>query len=244
MPGKHLSSRYDEELSTISANILKMGGLVESQVRNAILSIIRDNPKQAEDVLAAEAQVNELERVVDNDLISVIAKRQPTARDLRLVMGVAKMATNLERAGDEAEKIARMVLSLEKRGNTHGLPVRQLDVSMDMAVSQLRRVLDAFARLDVEASKAVIEGDNRMDAEYGSFIRTLITHMMEDPRTIGASIDLLFLAKALERVGDHAKNIAEQVIFVAEGIDMRDMSEADADDESAELQTKGRTEEE
>lgn len=237
MPGKHLSSSYDEELSTISANILKMGGLVESQVRNAVLSIIRNNPKQAEEVLATEAQVNELERVVDNDLVTVIARRQPTARDLRLVMGVAKMATNLERAGDEAEKIARMVLSLEKRSNAHALPVRQLDVSMDMAVSQLRRVLDAFARLDTETSRAVIEDDNHMDAEYGNFIRTLITHMMEDPRTIGASIDLLFLAKALERVGDHAKNIAEQVIFVAEGTDMRDTTTG-SDSESAPARTE------
>lgn len=229
MTDKHLSSQYDEELSTISANVLKMGGLVESQVKNAILSIIRSNLKQAEEVLETESQVNDLEKVIDNDLISVIAKRQPTAKDLRLVMGVSKMAANLERAGDEAEKIARMVLSIEQRGTMNSLPVRQLDTSMDLAVFQLRRVLDAFARLDVDTSLEIIKSDNQIDAEYSNFIRMLITHMMEDPRTIGASIDLLFIGKALERVGDHVKNIAEQVIFIAGGPDVRFVAPSEVD---------------
>lgn len=221
MPGKHLSSQFDEDLAEVSARVLKMGGLVESQTRNAIAAMLRGNSQQAQEVLVEEGKVNEMEKSIDDLLISVIAKRQPTARDLRLIMGVSKVAANLERAGDEAEKMARMVLSLDKKGIIQHLPVRQLDIAMDLAASQLRKVLDAFARLDTAAAVEIIKADDKMDAEYEGFVRTLITHMMEDPRTIGASIDLLFMAKALERVGDHAKNIAEQVIFIVEGEDVR-----------------------
>jgi phosphate transport system protein len=168
-----------------------------------------------------ETRVNEMEVEIDHDLSSIIARRQPTARDLRLLIAISKTTANLERAGDEADKIARMVISIINDGAPRSLPSLELRVAADLASGLLRKALDAFARLDVEAALSILKEDDLIDKEFDGFVRKLITYMMEDPRKISASLDLLFLAKALERIGDHAKNIAEFIIYVVKGEDVR-----------------------
>ena len=155
---------------------------------------------------------------------NIIARRQPTAVDLRLLIAISKATANLERVGDEAEKIARMVRSIISSGAPRSLPSLELRVSADMASGLLRKALDAFARLDTAAAVAILKEDNLIDQEFDGFVRKLITYMMEDPRMISPSLDLLFLAKAIERIGDHAKNIAELIIYVVKGADIRHTS--------------------
>jgi phosphate transport system protein len=162
---------------------------------------------------------------IDRELSSVIARRQPTARDLRLLMAISKTTANLERVGDEARRIARMVLSIvDKGGVGHTVPASELRVASEMASAQLRKVLDAFARLDTAAAVAIMKEDDLLDREFDGFVRKLITYMMEDPRTISSGLDMLFVAKAIERIGDHAKNIAEFIIYVVKGADVRHSS--------------------
>jgi phosphate transport system protein len=177
----------------------------------------------AAQVLVAEERVNAMEVEIDNDLWTIIARRQPTARDLRLLVAISKAIANLERAGDEAARIARTVQRLINAGVSSRLrlPLDDLSYESNLAVAQLRKSLDAFARLDVERALEVLKSDNQIDQEFEGLIRKLITYMMEDPRTISASIDLVFVAKAIERVGDHAKNLAEAVIYVVKGTDVR-----------------------
>jgi phosphate transport system protein len=203
---------------------MEMGGLVESQIRQAIYSLSQFNLEAAEQVSAIESRVNAAEIAIDHDLSSIIARRQPTARDLRLLIAVSKITANLERVGDEAEKIARMVRSIITGGAPRSLPSLELRVAADLASGLLRKALDAFARLDVNAALIILKEDDLIDQEFGGFVRKLVTYMMEDPRTISPSLDLLFLAKAIERIGDHAKNIAELIIYVVKGEDVRHSS--------------------
>ncbi len=225
MTVKHLSTQFDSELNALSSRVMEMGGLVESQIRQAIYAVAEFNAEVARQVVETEDRVNQMEVEIDRDLSSVIARRQPTARDLRLLMAISKTIANLERVGDEARRIARMVLSIvEKGGAVRALPAGELRVSADLASAQLRKVLDAFARLDVAAALAIIKGDDLLDQEFDGFVRKLITYMMEDPRTISSSLDLLFVAKAIERIGDHATNIAELIIYVVKGADVRHSS--------------------
>jgi phosphate transport system protein len=162
-----------------------------------------------------------MEVEIDRELSSIIARRQPTARDLRLLMAISKTTANLERVGDEAERIARMVRSIiEERRRSRTLPASELRIAADLASGLLRKALDAFARLDTAAAVAILKEDDLLDKEFDGFVRKLITYMMEDPRTI-SSLDLLFVAKAIERIGDHAKNIAEFIIYVVKGADVR-----------------------
>ena len=221
MQQKHLSTQFSAELTHVSNRVMEMGGIVEMQIRNAVASLTHLSAETAQQVLENEERVNSLEVDIDRELSAIIALRQPTARDLRLVLAISKTTANLERAGDEAERIARMVLSILKTGVSRGLPVSNLKVATDLVSEQLRKALDAFARLDTEAALRILKEDDLIDREYDGFVRHLITYMMEDPRTISASLDLLFLAKALERVGDHAKNIAEQIIYIVMGNDVR-----------------------
>jgi phosphate transport system protein len=162
-----------------------------------------------------------MEVEIDRDISSIIGRRQPTARDLRLLIAIAKTTANLERAGDDAEKIARMVVSIINDGAPRSLPSLELRVAADLASGLLRKALDAFARLDVDVALSILKEDDLIDKEFDGFVRKLVTYMMEDPRKISASLDLLFLAKALERIGDHAKNIAEFIIYVVKGADVR-----------------------
>lgn len=218
---KHISSQFDADLTKVSSRILELGGLVESQTRNAVYSLAQLNQDVAEQVIAAEKEVNRLEIEIDAELSLIIARRQPTSIDLRLLMAISKITGNLERAGDEAERIARMVKLILLHGNPRNLPASELRIAADMATALLRKSLDAFAKLDVEMALIILKEDDAIDAEFNGFVRKLVTYMMEDPRTISASLDLLFVAKAIERIGDHAKNIAEFVIYVVKGADVR-----------------------
>ena len=223
MNDKHLSSQFDAELSAVSTRVLEMGGLVESQVAQAVYALSHVSRETAEQVLVAEDRVNAMEVEIDNDLWTIIARRQPTARDLRLLVAISKAIANLERAGDEAARIARTVQRLLDAGVSSRLRLLlgDLDYESNLALNQLRKALDAFARLDVTKAIEVLKSDNQIDQEFEGLIRKLITFMMEDPRTISSSIDLVFVAKAIERVGDHAKNLAEAVIYVVKGTDVR-----------------------
>jgi phosphate transport system protein len=224
MADKHLSTQFDTELNGVSSRVMELGGLVESQVRQAIYALAQFNADAALQVMATEDKVNLMEVDIDRELSSIIARRQPTARDLRLLMAISKTTANLERVGDEATKIARMVRSIIDSGSARKLPASELRVAADLASGLLRKALDAFARLDTTTAVAILKEDDLIDKEFDGFVRKLITYMMEDPRTISASLDLLFLAKALERVGDHAKNIAEVIIYVVKGADVRHTS--------------------
>lgn len=224
MHEKHLSSQFDSDLNRVSSRVLELGGLVESQIRQAIYALSEFSTEVADQVLEAEARVNSMELEIDRELSTIIARRQPTAVDLRLLLAISKTTANLERVGDEAAKIARMVKSILDAGAARSLPTGDLRVAADMAASQLREALDAFARLDVAAAVAILKNDEGIDQEFDGFVRKLITYMMEDPRTISAGLDLLFLAKAIERIGDHAKNIAEFIIYIVKGADVRHAS--------------------
>jgi phosphate transport system protein len=222
MTDKHLSTQFDSELNALSSRVMELGGLTESQIRQAVYALEHFNEDAARQVIDAETRVNQMEVEIDRELSSVIARRQPTARDLRLLMAISKTTANLERVGDEAERIARMVQSIiAKSGSVRTLPAGELRVAADLASAQLRKALDAFARLDTAAAVAILKEDNLLDQEFDGFVRKLITYMMEDARTISSSLDLLFVAKAIERIGDHAKNIAEFIIYVVKGADVR-----------------------
>jgi len=225
MADKHLSTQFDSELNTVSSRVMELGGLVESQIRQAMYALSQFSAEEASKVVEIETTVNAMEVEIDREISSIIGRRQPTARDLRLLMAMSKTTANLERVGDEAAKIARMVLSIiEKSGTVRALPASELRIAADLASGLLRKALDAFARLDTGTAVSILKEDDLIDREFDGFVRKLITYMMEDPRTISASLDLLFLAKAIERIGDHAKNIAELIIYIVKGADVRHTS--------------------
>ena len=218
---QHLSSQFDEELGRLRTHVLQMGGMVETQVSSAIEAYSSGEVASVKSIVEADRKINDLEKAIDDDCAHVIAKRQPTASDLRLVLGISKIVTDLERAGDEAKKIAKGVRRIYEAGHLpsqYGIGIRHL---AEAALNLVRQSLDAFARLDVPLAQEVIKADSDVDTEFKSIIRQLITHMMEDPRTITTSIDIIWIARAVERIGDHAKNVAEHVVFIVEGRDIR-----------------------
>jgi phosphate transport system protein len=224
MPDKHLSSQFDNELNNVSSRLMELGGLVESQIQQAVYALSSFVEEVADQVIETEVRVNAMEVEIDRELSAIIARRQPTAKDLRLLMAISKATANLERAGDEANKVARLVKSIMKTGGFKSLPSSELRLTTEMASSLLRKSLDAFARLDTATALTILKEDDLIDKEFDGFVRKLITYMMEDPRTITSSLDLLFVAKALERIGDHAKNIAELIIYIVKGEDVRHAS--------------------
>ena len=221
MPDKHLSTQFDSEMNAVSSKVMELGGRVEAQIRQAIFSLANWRSDVAEQVIEEESLVDRFEIEIDRDISSIIGRRQPTARDLRLLMAMSKITANLERVGDEAEKIARMVLAILKSAEPKNLPASELQYEAELASGLLRKALDSFARLDTKTALTIMKEDQLIDREFDGFVRKLITYMMEDPRTIGASLDLLFIAKAIERIGDHAKNIAKFIIYVVHGADIR-----------------------
>ncbi|MCD6661827.1 MAG: phosphate signaling complex protein PhoU [Comamonas sp.] len=221
MTDKHLSTQFDSELNQVTARVMELGGLVEAQIRQAVQALSHFSLDAADQVEALERRVNAMEVEIDHELTTIIARRQPTARDLRLLMAFSKATANLERMGDEAARMARMVRSIIDSGAVRTLPSSELHIAAELASGLLRKALDAFARLDTRAALAILKEDNLIDREFDGFVRKLITYMMEDPRTISASLDLLFLAKAIERIGDHSKNVAELIIYLVEGKDVR-----------------------
>ena len=218
---QHLSSQFDEDLSRLRSSVLQMGGLVETQISAAIDAYSKGEVASVKHIVETDGKVNDLELAIDDDCAHLIAKRQPAASDLRLVFGISKIVTDLERAGDEAKKIAKGVRRIYEAGqmpSQYGIGVRHI---AEAALGMLRQALDAFARLDTEQALKVIQADANVDVEFKSIMRQLITHMMEDPRTITTSIDIIWIARAVERIGDHAKNVAEHVVFIVEGRDIR-----------------------
>ena len=234
MPEKHLSTQFDSELNSVSSRVMELGGLVESQIRQAIYALSQFSMEAVEQVASIEQRVNAMEVEIDHELSSIIARRQPTARDLRLLIAFSKATANLERMGDEAHKMARMVKSIIESGAARSLPSSDLRMAADLASGLLRKALDALARLDTKAALDILKEDDLIDKEFDGFVRKLVTYMMEDPRTISASLDLLFLAKAIERIGDHSKNVAELIIYLVKGKDVRHAAMNDI--ESAVLQ--------
>ncbi|MDR2207489.1 MAG: phosphate signaling complex protein PhoU [Azoarcus sp.] len=221
MTAKHLSSQFDSDLNNVSSQLMEMGGLVEAQVKRAIDSLTHFSLAEINCVLDTEVRVDQMEVEIDRALTTVVARRQPAARDLRLLLAISKITTNLERAGDEAHKIGKRAKSLVESGEVRQMPIGDLRVAADLAASLIHRALDAFARLDVAAAIDIYREDDQIDREFKGFVRKLITYMMEDPRTISSSLDLLFIAKAIERIGDHAKNISEYIIYIVHGTDVR-----------------------
>jgi phosphate transport system protein len=232
MPDKQLAVAYDAELAAITAHVLEMGGSVESQLAQAMYALTHSSAETALQVLAQEFKVNQMEVDIDRELSAMIARRQPTARDLRLLISVSKAVANLERVGDEAARIARTVQRLVDSDYAKRLrvPINDLNFEASLALGQLRQALNSFARMDTSAALEVLKHDDQIDLEFAGLLRTLITFMMEDPGAIKLSIDLVFVAKAIERVGDHAKNLAEAVIYAVMGTDVRHTAMAQVED--------------
>jgi len=220
---EHTSKQFDAELESVRSRVLHMGGLVEQQITRAMEALISGDMELMEKVIADDHRVNALEVDLDESCSHIIARRQPAAGDLRLLITVIKTITDLERIGDEAEKIARMAKLIHGAGRQH-MPRMDLSNVADRALAMLRQSLDAFARLDVSEAMAVVRQDSAVDDQFRAIMRQLITFMMEDPRTITRSLEILFIAKAIERIGDHSKNMAEYVIYMAKGRDVRHVS--------------------
>jgi phosphate transport system protein len=232
---EHISKQYDQDLEAIRSRMMQMGGLVEAQIRTAVDGYLDGNPERIEQAIAGDAKVNELEVAIDDDLRHVIVRRQPAASDLRLIMAVSKTVTDLERIGDEAAKIARMAKEIHSATAARMSRPRLATMShvSEISIGMLRKSLDAFARLDAAAAAKVIAEDAAIDAEFRAILRQLVTFMMEDPRTISTSLHIVWVAKAFERIGDHAKNIAEQVIYIVKGRDVRHTSLAEVEREAS-----------
>lgn len=224
MPVEHTYKQFDAELEAVRAKVLRMGGLVEEQISHAVEALIADNIKLAEQVEANDHLVNALEVEIDEDCSHIIARRQPTASDLRMVMTIVKTITDLERIGDEASKIARMAKLIHAAERISLPRFSEVKYMADLVLDMLRKALDGFARLDAAKAVEITRQDELVDEEFRLNLRHLITYMMEDPRTISVFIDILFVAKAIERMGDHAKNMSEYVVYMVKGKDVRHTS--------------------
>jgi phosphate transport system protein len=222
----HTVKQFDVLLAYLRNLVLEMGGLVEEQIQHAIQALDDEDLTAAREVVARDQVINGLQVKADEDCVSLIALRQPLGSDLRLIMSLSKIVTDLERIGDEAEKIARMTIKTYDGDSSppSAKLLRDVVPMAKLAQNMLHGCLDALARLDVEKAVEVAQGDDELDQEFQSALRRLITYMMEDPRTIGHAINVIFIVKALERIGDHSKNIAEYLIYLVKGKDVRHVS--------------------
>ncbi|MDP1674820.1 MAG: phosphate signaling complex protein PhoU [Burkholderiales bacterium] len=217
----HTLKQFDTELEKIRSRVLQMGGMVEEQITQALESLTTGNTALARQVMDNDHQVNALEVTIDEECSTLIALRQPTAKDLRTIMTVVKTITDLERIGDEAAKIARMAQAIYESDRPSVPRVTEIERVTELALGMLRNSLDAFARLDLIVAAKVVRQDEQVDKAFKNILRQLITFMMEDPRTISHAIEILFIAKAIERIGDHAKNMSEYVVYLVKGKDVR-----------------------
>ncbi|MEO6696630.1 MAG: phosphate signaling complex protein PhoU [Gammaproteobacteria bacterium] len=219
----HISRQYNEELEDIRTRVLQMGGLVEKHTEQALAALMKSDAELGESVSTNDYLVNKMEVGIDEECNHIIARRQPAASDLRLVMTVIKIINDLERIGDEADKIARMAVRLagEERLKNDYMEIQYLG---NHVKGMVHDALDAFARLDTEAALRVAREDRQVDKEYEGVMRQMITYMMEDPRTITRALNVIWAARALERIGDHARNICEYVIYLVKGKDIRHIS--------------------
>jgi phosphate transport system protein len=220
---QHISQQYNAVLDDLKTEFLEMGGVVEQQIIDAVQAISKLDVELAQKVLRIEKEVDDREIALDDLCIQVIARRQPTASDLRLVMSISKATRDLERMGDEAKKIAKMAIAIAESGDLpHGFSeLRNLGRRVQQVVSD---TLTAFARYDVDTALQVAHEDKAIDQEYDTAMRELITYMMEDPRNISRSMNITWALRALERIGDHASNIAEHIIYLVKGLDVRHKS--------------------
>ncbi|WP_047540798.1 phosphate signaling complex protein PhoU [Methylotenera versatilis] len=224
MQFEHTSKQYDAELESVRAKVLEMGGLVEQQIVNALEALTKADIKLAKEVMDNDARVNTLEVQIDEDCSHIIARRQPAAGDLRMVMMIVKTITDLERIGDEATKIARTAQRIFDEDRMYKPRFTEIKAMVKIVREMLRTSLDAFARLDVSQTVEVAKQDELVDEQFRAAMRQLVMYMLEDPRTISMSLEVLFVAKAIERIGDHAKNIAEYVVYMVKGKDVRHSS--------------------
>ena len=216
----HTSKNFDLELEKLRTRVLQMGGMAEQQVRNAIEGLYSGNQAMLEAVIRDDERINQMEVEIDTLSNQIIAKRQPTAIDLRMIVSVLKAISDLERVGDKARKIARLGIALSHNSAQSSLNI-ELSHMAETALKMLRLALDGFARLDVNLVTEAMELDESVNTEYQSVTRQLITYMMEDPRTITRSLDIMSIAKAIERIGDHASNISQYVVYMAKGVNVR-----------------------
>jgi len=221
MAEQHTSKQFDQELESLRARVLQMGGMVEEQTVRALQALANGDLELSARVVEDDHRVNAMEVAIDEDCGTIIARRQPAASDLRMLLMVVKTITDLERIGDEAAKIGRMTQLIYGSDRMPVPRVGEIKHVANTALEMLRKALDAFARLDLAAAAEVVKRDKEVDEEFRSIIRQLITFMMEDPRTITHALEILFVAKAIERIGDHAKNMSEYVVYMVKGKDVR-----------------------
>ena len=221
--GQHISQQFDEELEDIRNRVMAMGGLVEQQLSDAVRALSDIDAELAEVVITNDYKINAMEVAIDEECVQILARRQPAAGDLRLVIAVIKTITDLERIGDEAERVGRMALHFAETGGESKMLVGMSHLGEHVR-TMLHDALDAFARMDTEAAVAVAKQDAKADREYESILRELMTYMMEDSRAIPNVVDVMWSARALERIGDRARNICEYVIYLVQGKDVRHVS--------------------
>ena len=220
---QHISKQFDNELENVRSQVLAMGGLVEQQLTSSITALIESDIEMADNVIKSEYQVNRYEVTIDEECTRILAKRQPTAVDLRLITAIIKTITDLERIGDEAEKITKMAIALSEKQAPKSYYIG-LKAMGTLVSNMVHDALDAFARMDSRAALSVASQEPESDDQYVAILRQLITYMMEDPRNITSSMDVIWSARAMERIGDHARNICEYVIYFVEGKDVRHIS--------------------
>jgi phosphate transport system protein len=221
---EHTHKQFDTELESIRTGVLAMGGLVETQLARAIAALEDDDTEGIDRIGADEQQINQMQMTIDQQCTQIIAKRQPTAIDLRMIMTITKIVNDLERVGDEVKKVAYKAAQV--RGSDQLTRIRYFDAvrAATSARDMLQLALDAFARLDPAAAAEVIDRDEEIDAAFTAIMRQLVSYMMEDPRTITPALEIVFIAKSIERIGDHSKNIAEAVVQLVKGKDVRHAS--------------------
>ena len=227
--GHHISQKFNAELEDIRTHFLAMGGLVEKQVTDAIHALLDADSVLAIAVQADDKKINAMETSLDDALVKVLARRQPAASDLRMIIAISKAIIDLERIGDEAAKIARYAQALCEEGESPRGYVETRHIGNQIRV-MLHDTLDAFARLDVQQALRVMQSDREVDLEYKTATRALMTYMMEDPRYIARVLNVMWVLRSLERIGDHARNISEQVIYMVKGLDVRHTSVAEIEE--------------
>ncbi|MCO4785702.1 phosphate signaling complex protein PhoU [Marinomonas atlantica] len=216
----HISQQFNAELETLRQHFLTMGGVVEKQVSDAIQSLLEGQGDLAEEVKAKDKTVNQLDALIDEECTRILAKRQPAATDLRMILSIGKAVSELERMGDEAKKIANHALKLINEGES---PRGYVEISRigQMVTSMVRESLDAYARLDIDLAVSVAKADRKVDLEYKTAIRSLITYMMEDPRSIGPVFNVIWILRSLERIGDHSRHLCQHLVYLINGVNVR-----------------------
>jgi phosphate transport system protein len=229
---QHISATFNSELESLRSHMMAMGGKVEQQLTTALDALMKMDSNEAELISRRDSEVNQMEMAIDDECATILARRQPTASDLRLVIAIIKVNRDLERIGDEAAKVARQAVKLSEEGmsQSHFIEIRHIGARVTV---MLRQALDSFARLDVHQAVEVLKGDQEVDIEYDSGMRSLITFMVEDPRKIGAVLNEMWALRSLERIGDHACNIAEHVVYLVKGMDVRHGRLGELDEEFA-----------